>query len=650
MSLPDLRFAVKALDEFSRTFKKFAGDLGAIEKQTTKTTGRFDSFKDSMKVAAGVMIRDFARSATRTLDESLRLGAQITTLQRSFERLVEATGDTTISLQGLREATRGTVSDIELLQRANQAMMLGLPTDQIEELFEAAIKLGNAMGIDAAFAVESLTIGIGRQSRLVLDNLGVIVKAEEAYKKYAEQIGVAANQLTEAQQKEAWQAEAIAKIQEKAAILGDTMSETQLSQQRFTAAIENFKTSVGKLLGPLGAVEPILQAWGPLITTLAITTLPKLIDSLGGIKNATSLFVAALASAKWELIAIAATIGGVVAMYEFNILGFRDVVNDALRSVEEAWVDAGRAIESISDPIGAFKRDFWTTMGPINLGLDQMSSNMQSVGDVAQVVSDEVGEAFGEIEESAESVVEVIEETFLGKAQQKFEEFQKCVGGKFQDLGGSVYIEMEQLAHNINDLIQEGFVGEAQTQIQKYVECSGSKIYQMVQDIEGYMTTLTEKHNVKLDEMRSYAETVTGLEREAVLYQMARMIQEYEAKIRHLAAWKEDLFGEMGDSSVSRITHMVNAINYEMQRLSEQHTQQLTEMRETAKTLFGQQRIDVITEMDALIAEYGARMARLTAWREELLVAEEGTPPLKQPTEYELAATGPLEIHIYQTT
>ena len=43
--------------------------------------------------------------------------------------------------------------------------------------------------------------GVGRQSKLMLDNIGVIVKAEEAYTAYAAKLGLAADELTDVQKK-----------------------------------------------------------------------------------------------------------------------------------------------------------------------------------------------------------------------------------------------------------------------------------------------------------------------------------------------------------------------------------------------------------------------------------------------------------------
>ena len=49
-------------------------------------------------------------------------------------------------------------------------------SDEMAEMFDIAQRLGRALGRDTASSVESLVTGIGRQSRLMLDNIGIIVK------------------------------------------------------------------------------------------------------------------------------------------------------------------------------------------------------------------------------------------------------------------------------------------------------------------------------------------------------------------------------------------------------------------------------------------------------------------------------------------
>ena len=251
-------------------------DTSQFERGMSKSKSMLDGLKGSAKIAAGVLMRDLARGLTQGAVTALKMGAQIETLRNSFESLSAATGKYVPSLEELRRATQGMVSDTDLLLRANEALALGIPTENLDDLFDSAIRLGKAMGLDAAQGIQALTIGVGRQSRLVLDNLGIIVKAEEAYTEYARRIGKTTGTLTENERRLGFQTIALEKITEKAAILGDNISDTEKKMDQWTATIKNATTSLGELLQPLGALAPVFQSLGPTIGIMAATILPTL--------------------------------------------------------------------------------------------------------------------------------------------------------------------------------------------------------------------------------------------------------------------------------------------------------------------------------------------------------------------------------------
>ena len=90
------------------------------------------------------------------------------------------------------------MSEFDLFQQANNAMILGVSknSDEMAHMFDVAQRLGAALGKDTKASVESLITGIGRQSRMMLDNIGIIVKSDKAYKEYADRLGINVDQLT----------------------------------------------------------------------------------------------------------------------------------------------------------------------------------------------------------------------------------------------------------------------------------------------------------------------------------------------------------------------------------------------------------------------------------------------------------------------
>jgi len=171
--------------------------------------------------------------------ESADLYAQFSSLNESFNELV---GDSNLKLEDLRDATHHTVNDIKLLESANLAIMLGLNPVELDELFECAMKLGHSLGITTQHAIESLCKGIGRRSYLILDNIGVNLRATQAYDWYKKEKKL--EHLSDTQKRIAWQAYAMKLVKEKAEKLG--INEKLIEREQLKTRIENFKTQFGK--------------------------------------------------------------------------------------------------------------------------------------------------------------------------------------------------------------------------------------------------------------------------------------------------------------------------------------------------------------------------------------------------------------------
>jgi len=143
----------------------------------------------------------------------IHCGLIIDGLKASFEKLMQKHKSTT-TLEQLRKATRYTVSDSKLLENANLAAMLDIPCDEIPIIFEATYKLSLAMAISIDYGITSLCKGIARKRMVILDNIGVTFRTEDAYKWFASEHKL--DKLNEAQKDQAWKLYAIKTIKEKA--------------------------------------------------------------------------------------------------------------------------------------------------------------------------------------------------------------------------------------------------------------------------------------------------------------------------------------------------------------------------------------------------------------------------------------------------
>ena len=212
-----------------------------------------------------MLLFSFAMSlGIRQIIQFTKQAAKIQDMQRAFTSLSGGTLNATSSISKLRDATNGTLSNFDLLQQANNAMILGVTknSDEMANMFDMAQRLGNALGVDVNTSIQSLVTGIGRQSRLMLDNIGIIVKSNDAYKTYAREVGKTADTLTDFEKRQAFTEAALEAARNKLKSLNEELPTSNQSFQTLNASLENFQESLGK------AVLPMIESFAKAMTAI----------------------------------------------------------------------------------------------------------------------------------------------------------------------------------------------------------------------------------------------------------------------------------------------------------------------------------------------------------------------------------------------
>jgi hypothetical protein len=204
--------------------------------------------KSALKAGAGFFA---VRGLITGLQKSIVLAGQFEKVEKGFQNLARQSGFSTQALSKLQRATDGTVSSMELMRQANNAMLLGIADseDQMAQMFDIAQRLGSALGQDTTFAVESLVTGLGRQSKLMLDNLGIMVDVNKANEDYAETLGISANRLTDQQRKQAFVNAAMASANNLVGQLGSETLSASDHIQAMKAALEELSITFGTEFG-----------------------------------------------------------------------------------------------------------------------------------------------------------------------------------------------------------------------------------------------------------------------------------------------------------------------------------------------------------------------------------------------------------------
>lgn len=228
-------------------------------------------------LAAAAAVAGVGAAAALAFKELAEHGSEIERIQESYRRLVGAQGESSDAMIAKsREASKGLISDFELMSAANKAVMFGLPitADAMGKLAATAVTLGQAMRREPTAALNDLIIGIGRGSARILDNIGIMVKAEEAYKRYAEAHGTTAESLSEDEQRLAIYSVALEQATKRVSDLGGV-------QITFADSLKQAGTTVTNLTDELS----LMVATSPGVKELGTSLSESVRDFAGEIRT-----------------------------------------------------------------------------------------------------------------------------------------------------------------------------------------------------------------------------------------------------------------------------------------------------------------------------------------------------------------------------
>jgi hypothetical protein len=137
-------------------------------------SGMLQVFGGNLMTKAAGWAADFASEMGQAVQQGIELARQGEGIRNAFERL--GRGDI---LNGLREATHGTVTDLELMKAAVKFNDFNLPLEELGTMLAFAQQKAKDTGQSVDYMVESITNGLGRQSKPILDNLGISAKEIE---------------------------------------------------------------------------------------------------------------------------------------------------------------------------------------------------------------------------------------------------------------------------------------------------------------------------------------------------------------------------------------------------------------------------------------------------------------------------------------
>ena len=147
---------------------KSGGGGGLLSGLGGKMEGALAVFGGNLMTKAAGMAASFAAELGQAVQQGVELARQGEGIRNAFERL--GRGDI---LDGLREATHGTVTDLELMKAAVKFNDFNLPLEELGTMLAFAQQKAKDTGQSVDYMVDSIVTGLGRKSLMILDNLGL---------------------------------------------------------------------------------------------------------------------------------------------------------------------------------------------------------------------------------------------------------------------------------------------------------------------------------------------------------------------------------------------------------------------------------------------------------------------------------------------
>lgn len=224
------------LERTTNVGKKGFDELGnKIEKVEKDISGKFLSGVKQIGLAMGIA---FGISEIFSFGkEVVNLTAKAEGVERAFNK-INAPG----LLENLRKATRGTVSDLNLMMSAVNANNFQIPLEKMGSLLQFAQERARDTGQSVDYLVESIITGIARKSPLILDNLGINIQRINAEFKKTGDFAKSAFLVVEEELKKG--GERALQTADKISIIGATWENVKISAGKNTGGIINWVADI----------------------------------------------------------------------------------------------------------------------------------------------------------------------------------------------------------------------------------------------------------------------------------------------------------------------------------------------------------------------------------------------------------------------
>ena len=291
-------------------FKVTASGLNKVEKDAKKAGAGFNQLDKNASSAdrAGKGVAQMSSNVTKNFSKMSQgitgglvpayatLAAQLFAIDALFRFLKDA-ADFRVLMEGqeafaattgramktiareIQAATAAQITFKEASQAAAIGLAAGLSPGQLKELGESAKIVSIALGRDVTDSFNRLVRGVTKAEPELLDELGIILRLEEASIRYASALGLNKNQLTTFQKSQAVANEVLRQSEERYGAIAEMLGDDSVNQLNklsvaFDEVLNNFRNFIGPIAEFFGGflvenIESATAALGVFAATIS---------------------------------------------------------------------------------------------------------------------------------------------------------------------------------------------------------------------------------------------------------------------------------------------------------------------------------------------------------------------------------------------
>lgn len=259
---------------------EFVSGINKSEKAADQFSKKMAAVGAKMQKVGAVMTAAVTVPMIAAVSALYESGKEFEGVRAGFENFTSSAGKSADEmLASMKTASNGMMSQKDIMLAYNNAS--GLVNEQfankLPESMGLFAKVAAATGQDLNKVTADYVTGIGRQSKMILDNLGITVDLEAANAAYAASIGKTVSALTDEEKKLALNAQAMALLEQKYAGMSEAAALAGSSYQRFASAMKDLRDITGVFV--VETLAPMLEKLAELANKV-LPPLQKLLENV----------------------------------------------------------------------------------------------------------------------------------------------------------------------------------------------------------------------------------------------------------------------------------------------------------------------------------------------------------------------------------